>query len=106
MDGQSGGGMLSPILIPVPMQHSMSQGDCVLPLYARKRRLSVEAPSNTSISACHHPGYLQPDGGLQNGMAHAAGRHSGGGCAALHVGIVGLPAGNQPTSTICSAAAL
>ena len=26
MDGQSGGGMLSPILIPVPMQHSMSQG--------------------------------------------------------------------------------
>ncbi len=78
--------MLSPILIPVPMQHSMSQGECFPPVYARKCRPLVEAPSDLSISACH-PGYLQPDGGLPNGMAHAAGRHSGGGCAALRVSI-------------------
>ena len=77
------------------MQHSMSQGERLALLDARKSCPLVQAPSDTSGSVCH-PGYLQPDGGLPNGMAHAAARHSAGGRAALRVGICG-PASGQPT---------
>ena len=97
--------MLSPILIPVPMQHSMSQGECLRLLHARKTCPLVESPSD--MSAWHATqAIFSLRRGCRTGWLTQQPDTAQVGLLLLLWAFGGLPVLSKLTSTICFAAAL